>query len=334
MVITEYTGVFTHVDDDGNEIRLYPEIKTDESLSVSGKAADSAAVGDKINIVSDTLTSRSNNVASLEEGSTTGDAELIDIRVGADGKTYESAGDAVRSQIDDLNSEIDELNISVFGTKEKDIELGATLTTYDNFTFDIPEAITNIYGFRAPIFAGLIIRKVFAKTSLISDGTITAKILDMDLNVLASKEIFGNSNNTEYEFIFNQDIVIPDKCGYIEIYSEQGMISGCGTKLATNENILDFIDEDLNTHRMFYYHDGNEWIAKDINEMININHIFIPFKLFGNSGRVDKISNLENEVALLKEKLTNLSNIKLVDSDGNKYTLSIGTDEKVNVTKI
>lgn len=50
MAITEYTGVFTHVDDDGNEIRLYPEIKTDESLSVSGKAADAAAVGTNIGV--------------------------------------------------------------------------------------------------------------------------------------------------------------------------------------------------------------------------------------------------------------------------------------------
>lgn len=53
------------------------------------------------------LEARVNNLATIEEGSTTGDAELIDIRVGYDGTIHESAGESVRSQVRSVDEKID-----------------------------------------------------------------------------------------------------------------------------------------------------------------------------------------------------------------------------------
>lgn len=58
-----------------------------------------------------TLESRMDTFTNLKEGSTTGDAELQDIRVGADGTKYPSAGKAVREQVNQLKEDLDDLSI-------------------------------------------------------------------------------------------------------------------------------------------------------------------------------------------------------------------------------
>ena len=98
---------------------------TDKTLTEEGVPAEAKTVGAKLeeqssNLTSEisraketeeTLKSRIDNIASLPEGSTTGDAELQDIRVKADGTTSTSAGNAVREQFSELKGDLDELGM-------------------------------------------------------------------------------------------------------------------------------------------------------------------------------------------------------------------------------
>lgn len=60
------------------------------------------------------LSARIDAIEALPEGSTTGDAELIGIRTGADGRTYSTAGDAVRTQVLDIANLFDNVNMPYF----------------------------------------------------------------------------------------------------------------------------------------------------------------------------------------------------------------------------
>ena len=48
MAITEMTGTIKQVAENGDELHLFPNVKTDTTLSVEGKAADAKVVGDRL----------------------------------------------------------------------------------------------------------------------------------------------------------------------------------------------------------------------------------------------------------------------------------------------
>ena len=81
------------------------------------------------------LNSRIDNIASLPEGSTSADAELVDIRIGADGTVYPNAGSAVRTQFDKVNGELN----GGEGVK------GNSAYSLEN-TVDYPIMEINVYG--------------------------------------------------------------------------------------------------------------------------------------------------------------------------------------------
>ena len=134
-------------------------LATEKATLATEKAAAAAESEAAVNGVSTQLTTRMSAIeteqsvqsarmdtfTSLPAGSTSGDAELVDIRVGADGTTYDTAGNAVRGQIGELKSDLDNLTkVNVTWTKGYRLANGIQVVGGDWYITDYIELSDDI----------------------------------------------------------------------------------------------------------------------------------------------------------------------------------------------
>lgn len=128
-------NLVTFVESENGEVELLLDSTTDNNVEIQD------VVGQKIDDLKNEINverNRINSISSLSEGSTTGDAELIDIRTGADGTVYDNAGSAVRGQVNALKSQIKESKESILNIHNET----RTNSLYKNSSYNVDSAPT------------------------------------------------------------------------------------------------------------------------------------------------------------------------------------------------
>lgn len=186
-----------------------------------------------------TLNARVDNLATLGEGSTTGDAELIDGRVGADGTTYSNIGGAIRGQINDINNTIDDYTIinlfdynniienkGCFANTSRKLSETLDNTSYNNILSPVIELESNVdYNLFSFINNKILNTCTTTITIFIGDeNEYYTRAINIDSDVKLNFKLNSNEkyirisspNRNDYEISFNEHLMLckdltPDK---------------------------------------------------------------------------------------------------------------------------
>lgn len=170
---------------------------------------------------------RIDNLAKLPAGSTTGDAELKDIRVGADGTTYDTAGEAVRQQVGSLKEDIVNLYKS----------LGANNKVLKDYLLDGRSTIKAEPNYHVYIF-NVIPNSVIDVEHTSNSGFTYAFFYEEP--TLGS--VSYNGKRVVVTNTVAENVVVPSQCRWIAVSSENTEVAHISPNAPMIITALDYIE--------------------------------------------------------------------------------------------
>lgn len=172
---------------------------------------------------------------------TEGNTELIDIRTGADGKAYQTAGDAVRGQIGELKSDLDEIGKELLKSIINDENVGINIDTWNSPGFISPTkgdiANNDDYSYTKYLY-------VFGgeKIYLYHTSQLLGAFYDINKTFISGINISTSGTNDE--------VIIPQNACYIRVSVETNKKNDTSIKYLKTDKAIDLCNKVVKTYTL------------------------------------------------------------------------------------